>query len=393
MSGWRLIRSGVLWSGLWRKPARTLLTAASLAMAFMLLGLLGPILLLFQGAAQNAADGERLVVQPRHSITDFLPERHAAAVARVPGVSATAHLTWFGGIFRDPANAFPRWATQPSALLALMPSMVLSPEARRAFLNTRTGAIVGRRTASRFGLKPGDLITLVPDIWPNKNGLAWTFEVTGVFDSTDPNVDLTAMYFHYDYFDSYRAWGKGQISYVIAGLASGTNARAAAADVARRIDARFADTVDETVTSTERAYALSFANRLGNVGLMLSVVLGAALFSIAIVCAQTISQSVRERTSEWGVLRALGFRRVHVALVVLAEALALTMLGAIPGLLGAQMLLLAGRDALGSLAVSLLTPRTLTAAVTVVLLLALFAGLLPALRVQRLRIVDALRSA
>ena len=391
MSGWRLISSGVLWSGLWRKPARTLLTAASLTMAFTLLGLLGPLLLLFQSAAQKPVDGERLVVQPRHSIADFLPERHAAAVARVPGVSATTHLTWFGGIFRDPANAFPRWATQPAALLALMPSMVLSPDARRAFLSTRTGAIVGRRTASRFGLKPGDLITLVPDIWPNKRGLAWTFEVTGVFDSTDPNVDLTAMYFHYEYFDTYRAWGKGQISYVIAGLKPG--AGAGAADVARRIDARFADTVDETVTSTERAYALSFANRLGNVGLMLTVVLAAALFSIAIVCAQTMSQSVRERTSEWGVLRALGFQRVHVALLVLTEALALTLLGAIPGLLCAQALLLAGRDALGILAVSLMTPTTLSAAVTVLLLLALFAGLLPALRVQRTRIVDALRSA
>ena len=389
MSVWRLFNSGVLWSGLWRKPARTVLTAASLAMAFALLGLLGPILLLFEGGAQDAASSTRLVVQPRHSIADFLPERHAAAVAGVPGVKATAHLTWFGGVFRDPANAFPRWAIPPAAFLALAPSLVLPPDARRAFLNTRTGAIVGRRTAARFGLQPGDLITLVPDIWPNKRGSPWTFVIVGVFDSTDPNVDLTSLYFHYDYFDTYRAWGRGRISYVVASLQPGVNA----ADVALRIDARFADSADETVTSTERAYALSFANRLGEVGLLLSVVLAAVLFSIAIVCAQTMSQSVRERTAEWGVLRALGFQRAQVGWLVLTEALLITLLGALPGLLCAQLILLAARGALGSLAVSLLEPTTLAVAFVVVLVLALFAGLAPSLRVQRMRIVDALRSA
>ena len=387
MRAWNLLSSGVLWSGLWRKPARTLLTVASLATAFALLGLLGPILLLFKGGAQEASSNLRLVVQPRHSIADFLPERHAAAVARIPGVAGTAHLTWFGGVYRDPGNAFPRWAVPHSAFLALVPSMILPADARQAFLSTRTGAIVGRRTASRFGLKVGDLITLVPDIWPNRDGRPWTFEIVGVFDSADANVDLTAMYFHYDYFDTYRAWGRGQISYVVASLKAGLNP----ADVASRIDARFADSADETVTSTERAYVLSFANRLGDVGLMLSVVLAAVLFSIAIVCAQTMSQSVRERTAEWGVLRALGFQRAHVVWLVLMETLAIILLGALPGLLCAQLILFAARGALGSLVVSLLQPTTLAVAGLVIALLALLAGFAPALRVQRLRIVEALR--
>ena len=97
----------LLWSGLWRLPARTALTAASLATAFLLLGILGPILLLFENRA-NLAGVERLIVQPRHSITDFLPISHEGAIRALPGVRATTHQTWFGGTFRDPANTFTR---------------------------------------------------------------------------------------------------------------------------------------------------------------------------------------------------------------------------------------------------------------------------------------------
>ena len=163
--------------------------------------------------------------------------------------------------------------------------------------------------------------------------------------------------------------------------------------VATRIDARFANSANETVTSSERAYGLGFADQLGNVGLMLSVILVAVLFTIALLAANTMAESVRERTAELAVLRVLGFRRGTLSLLVLAEAFAIALLGALPGLLLARLLIGAGKRYITQLGGASIDPSTLAVALLVAAALAAVAGLPPALRVQRMEIVDALRHA
>jgi putative ABC transport system permease protein len=377
----------LVWSGLWRRPGRAALTAASLATAFLLLGLLGPILLLFEGRT-DLTGVERLIVQPRHSIADFLPISHEAAIRAVTGVRATTHQTWFGGTFRDPANAFARWAVPPQSYLALRPEIKLLPAQRKAFLETRTGAIVGRATARKFSLVVGDRIALLPDIWPNKNGKAWELDIVGIFDGADRSVDEQALYFNYAFFDEYRAWGTGLVSYMLVGLEPG----ARAADVAAAIDARFANSADQTSTSSERDFALSFADQLGDVGLMLSVILGSVLFTIALVATNTVAHGIRERMPEFAVLHALGFQRRTLLWIALNEALLLVLLGAIPGLLAAAALVQLSRGRipqLGNIAIGL---DTLTIAAVIVVVLALLAAAQPAWRLHRLRVVETLRA-
>ncbi len=377
----------LLWVGLWRQPLRTLLTAASLATAFLLLGLLAPIMLVFEHR-NDLAGVERLIVQPRYSITDFLQVSQAATIGAFPGVRMTTHQTWFGGTFRDPANNFPRWAVPPESYLALRPEMLLEAPQRKAFVEARTGAIIGRETASKYALKIGDRIALIPDIWSNKDAKAWEFDVVGIFDGTDPTVDLSAMYINYAYFDEYRTWGNGLIGYVLVGLDDG----ARAADVAAAIDARFANSADATSTSSERDYAMQFVDQLGDIGLMLSVILGSVLFAIALVAANTMAQGIRERMAEFAVLHALGFQRRTLELLVTGEALLLVLLGAIPGLLGASALIEAGRQwlpQLGGVAMGLDTVARAAAVATVLMLLA---ACQPAWRLHRLRIVDTLRA-
>lgn len=377
----------LLWSGLWRRPGRTLLTAASLATAFLLYGLMSPILLLFESRA-DLTDLERLIVQPRHSITDFLPVSHAGAIDALPGVRAVTHQTWFGGTFRDGANTFARWAVAPSSYLALRPEILLAPDQQRAFLDTRTGAIVGRETAKRFDLKVGDRIALVHDIWPNKDAKAWELDIVGVFDGADRTVDLSALYFNYTFFDEYRAWGSGLVSYVLVGIDPGVMP----GDVGAAVDARFANSADETNTSSERDFALGFADQLGDIGFMISVVLGAVLFTIALVAAVTVAQGIRERMPESAVLMALGFQRRTLEWLVVAEALLLVLLGATPGLLGAAALVAVGRNHVPQLAGVAMGVDTFATGCAIALLLALIAAAEPAWRLQRLRIIDALRA-
>jgi putative ABC transport system permease protein len=377
----------LLWSGLWRRPGRTLLTAASLATAFLLFGLLSPVLLMFEDRS-DLTGVARLIVQPRHSITDFLPVSHDGAIRALPGVRAVTHQTWFGGTFRDPANTFTRWAVPPESYLAVRPEILLAPEQRKAFLETRTGAIVGRETAKKFGLGVGDRIALVPDIWPNKDAKAWELDIVGIFDGADRTVDLSALYFNYAFFDEYRAWGTGLVSYLLVGL----DASARAADVGTAIDARFANSADETSTSSERDFALGLADQLGDVGFMLSVILGAVLFTIALVAANTVAHGIRERMAELAVLHALGFQRRTLEWLVVGEALLLVLLGAIPGLLGAAALVEIGRERIPQLGGIALSIDTIGSAGAIALLLALLAASQPAWRLHRLRIVDTLRA-
>jgi putative ABC transport system permease protein len=377
---------GLVWKGVWRRPGRTALTAASLASAFLLLGLLAPILWLF-GERGDLAGVERLVVQPRHSITDFLPVAHEAVIRALPGVRATTHMTWFGGTFRDGTDSFPRWAVPPATYLDLRPEIVLPAEQRRAFVESRTGVIVGRATARKFGLSVGDRIALVPDIWPNKDGGTWEFEIVGVFDGTDRTVDLTALYLNDDFFDEYRTWGHGLVGTILVGL----DANARAADVAAAIDARFANSADETATSSERDYALAFADQLGDVGLMLGVIVAAVLFTIALVSANTVAHGIRERTGELAVLSALGFAAGTIQWLVVGEAAVLVLLGAMPGLLGAAALVAIARRSMPQLGGIEMGLDTIAAAVAVAFALTVIAASEPVWRVGRMRIVEALR--
>ena len=377
---------GLLWKGLWRRPGRTALTAASLASAFLLLGMLAPILRLF-GDRGDLAGVERLIVQPRHSITDFLPLAHEGAIRALPGVRATTHMTWFGGTFRDGAASFPRWAVPPASFLDLRPEIVLPSDQRKAFVESRTGVIVGRLTAQKFGLSVGDRIALVPDIWPNKDGGAWEFEIVGIFDSSDRTVDLTALYVNDEYFEEYRTWGHGLIGLVLVGL----DANARAADVSAAIDARFANSADETSTSSERDYALGFAEQLGDVGLMLGVIVGAVLFTIALVSANSVAHGIRERFGELAVLNALGFEIGTIQRLVVGEAALLVALGAIPGLLGAAALIAVARRSVPQLAGIQIGFDTVASAVAVASALTVLAAAEPVWRVGRMRIVDSLR--
>ncbi len=329
----------LLHRGLWRRPLRTLLTMVSLSTAFLLMGLLVPILQLFE--SRGEADGiDRLIVQPRHSITDILPISHTRAISDLLGVTGVSHQSWFGDTFRDEPSSFARWAVPAASFFELHPELHLTTEALNRFANTRTGVLVGQKTAEQFGLKVGDRITLIPDIWLNKEAKVWEFQVMGVFDSNEQSADLTAMYLNYEYFDEYRAWGSGLVSYINVGVGTAQ----APFDVAAAIDARFDNSADETTTSSERDFALGFAEQLGDVGFMITLILGAVFFTIALVTANTVAQGMRERLGEFSVLRALGFQLRATQWLMMGEVLLLVALGASSGLLISSLLLEWGRD-------------------------------------------------
>jgi len=376
----------LVWRNLTRKKLRTILTIGSIFVAFLLYGILGAVKLALVGGVEFA-DANRLVTRHRVSIIQPLPVSYQARIARIPGVNLVTHQSWFGGIYQDPKNFFPNMAVEPETFWEMNPEFTMPADQKEAWQRTRTGAIVGVTTANRFGWKIGDRIPLNAPIWPSKSGGAWEFDIVGIFEGTKKVADTSAMYFRFDAFDEGRVYGTGQTGWFQIRV---DDPQRAAAIVAA-IDEEFANSPAETKTEPEGAFMQGFASQVGDIGTIVTAILGAVFFTILLVAGNTMAQSVRERVEEIGVLKAMGFTNGLVLAVVLGESMLIACVGGAIGL-GLALLATSGGSPVPAMFPVFYIP-TPHAIVGVVLIVALgvIAGVLPAVQAMRLRVAEALR--
>lgn len=377
----------LVWRSLMRRKARTAFTFGCIVVSFVLYG----YLTIVNGALTMGLDfagADRLWLYDKVSIIQFVPVSYLQDILRTPGVEDAVDCTWFGGTYQDKPNQFAVFATDLAEYLKLYPEFKIPPDQLKAALADRQGAIVGRDTATKYGWKIGDRIPLKGDIWMTKDGNSWDFNLDGIYDGA-PEVDKTQFLFRYDYFDEYRRSGKGNVSWYVIKVADPSQAAA----VAARLDDHFANSQAETKTAPEKAVIADFAKQTGNVGLMLTAILTVVFFTILLIVANTMAQSVRERTSEIGVLKTLGFSDPTVLTLVLTESLLLAVVGGWATLLLMYGLVGHGTFNMAMLPVFVFKKSSLALGLTLALLLGVVAGLLPALAAMRLKITDALRRA
>jgi len=377
----------LIWSNLKRKKLRTLLTMLSILLAFVLYGYLSAInAALNQGVSVAGVD--RLIVRHRISIIQPLPVSYQKRMAGVAGVKAVTHASWFGGIYQDPKNFFGQMAVVPEEFLAMFPENLLPEDQKQAWFRTRTGAIAGRKTAERFGWKVGNRIPLQATVWQKKNGeTTWEFDLVGIYDGAEAGTDTSNFFFHYDYFDEARLFGRGYVGWYYARVSDPQEAAA----VAQGIDDEFANSPAETKAETEGAFLRAWARQIGDITTMMVAILSAVFFTILLVAGNTMAQSVRERTEELGALKAMGFTNQQVLALVLAESCLLAGLGGGLGLGLACALISRGDPTGGLLPMFFFPANNILLGVGFVLALGLVAGALPALQAMRLQIAEALR--
>ena len=379
----------LLWANLMRKKLRTALTLLSIVIAFLLFGLLCAIKQALVGSVALAG-ADRLIVRHKVSIIQLLPEAYQARMARLPGVALVTHQTWFGGIYQDPKNFFMQCPVIPTEFMAMFPEFQLPPEQMKAWLSTRTGAVVGRKTADRFKWKVGDRVPIQSTIWSRPDGnRTWEFDIVGIFEGRDKGTDTTSLFFRYDYFDESRRenWGKGLVGWYTVRVAD--PARAAA--VAGQIDQEFENSSAETKAEPEGAFIQAWASQVGNITFIVAAILAAVFFTILLVTGSTMSQSIRERLGELGVLKAIGFTNGQILGLVLAESCTLTVLGGVLGLGTAWLFAARGDPTNGLLPLFYLPTSNLVLGVGIAIAVGLITGILPALQALRLRTADALR--
>ena len=378
----------LVWANLRRRKLRFAFTFISIMLAFLMFGMLDTLRTSLSQAV-NLAGADRLMCMSKVNITVSLPRGYYEKVKAVPGVRAVAGFNWFGGVYKDSKAQIQVLATDPEQIVSVYPELKVKPEQFEAWKRDRQGVIVGPTLANLYNWKVGDRIPIRSDIWRKANGSdTWEFNIVGIYDASGSGVDKATVYFHYDYFNESLQYGKDQVGWMVVRVADPDQSDALAA----RVDSMFANSPFETKTSTERVMIKQFLDQVGNIGLILVSVATAVFFTMLLVTANTMAQSVSERTNEIGVLKTLGFSGPSLLTLVLLESLFLTFTG---GLVGLGLAWLSaggvGEKIKDYFPVFELGTGTIIAAIAMMLVFGIITGLWPALTAMRLKIVDALR--
>jgi putative ABC transport system permease protein len=382
-----MTRAGLLTAGLKRHKLRLVLTGLSILVAFVLFSYLAAVKKAFEMGV-DVAGKDRLIVRHKVSLIQMLPADYEADMERLPGVVDATPQSWFGGIYQDPKNFFGQFPVKPKEYMAMYPEFLLPADQMERWLATRTGAVVGRAIATKYGWEIGDRVPIQATVWrPKDGGATWEFEIVGIYDGKEKETDTTQFLFRDDFFQENRNFGPGSVGWYILRIADPDRAVV----VAKAVDDGFANSPAETKTETEGAFMQSFANQMGNIGAIVTFIVSVVFLTILLVAGNTMAQSVRERTQEIGVLKALGFSGGSVLGMVLGESLVVAILFGGLGLALGYAMVSQGDPTGGFLPIFFFAPEYLALGVALVLLLGVAAGLLPALSAMRLNTVDALR--
>ncbi len=382
--------AGLIWSNLFRRKLRTVLTLFSVLVAFLLFALLRTATDAFSGGGFSQPGIDRLVVAPKYSIIEPLPVSYLREIESVEGVDSAAHADWFGGVYQDPRNFFPQYPVQPLDWFDLHPEYIIDPGELDAFARTRTGAVAPAELAEKYGWKVGAKLPFQGQIYAMRDGSRlWEFDLVGTYRGPENEPQPGEFLFHYDFFSEANEYGEGNVGWFVVRITDTERAP----EIASAIDALFENSLNPTRTSTEAEYNRQFMEQVGDIELMMTGILGAVFFTILLLTGNTMAQGLRERVPELAVLKTVGFTDAAVAWLMLGEALLLCSLGAILGVLAAVGVALAVgpqlEDFLGEFEVSW---SIAAAALGTSVLLGLAVGAVPSLSARRLSIVDALRS-
>lgn len=382
--------TGVAVRNIGRNKLRTTLTVTVVAIATLFFILLRTVVWSWTSASEFSKK-DRIASRHKVSFVLQLPKRYVDEIAQIPGVTAVGYMNWFGA--KDPKNEtdfFATIATDPKSLLDVYSEIKTSEAEKAAWFEDRQGALVGDALAKKKGWKVGDKVTLAGTIYPGD----WTFNVRGIYTTTTTNVDRSTLWFHYNYLnESLQPRQKDMVGWIATNIKdASTSGR-----ISKEIDAKF-DTRDlQTITMSEAALNQSFLGMFSAVLNGIDIVSIVITLIMALIVGNTIAMGVRERTNEYGVLRAIGFLPGHIARFILAEGVVVGLLGGLIGVLLGYPIVNNGmgrviEENMGNMFPQFkVQPGIAAFAFGLALVLGLVAAILPARQAAKLQVVEALR--
>jgi putative ABC transport system permease protein len=314
-----------------RHKLRTLLTITGIAVAVMSFGFLRTVVTAWSYGVEASA-ANRMITRNAVSFIFPLPYSYRDQIARIPGITGITWANWFGGVYKDPAdfaNFFARMAVDPETFFQVYSEFVVPPDQMKVFQQERNSCVVGKKIADQHGFKIGDVITIEGDIFPGR----WDFVVRGIYTGRDKTIDETQMFFHWKYLDERvrqeQPGRDGQIGWFV----FTTSDPAKMPAIAAAVDEQYVNSRAGTKTETEREFQQGFVSMSSAIIRSLEVVSFIIIGIILLVLANTIVMAARERTTEYAVLKTIGFSPGHIIGLIAGESLLIAGIGGALGLL------------------------------------------------------------
>jgi putative ABC transport system permease protein len=374
----------LVWSGIWRKPGRTTLVLLQVAVAFALFGVLQGLKTGMDQAVANMR-ADVLFVGPADFGGAPLPMSYFDRLKSIPGIKSVAFADGFLGTYQKPNQPVFALAIPPTDLWeTLDPELFqITPEDLQALEKTRDGALITTDIGKKYGWHIGDRIPLTSNTQQSNGSGTWTFQIVGRVTDHEPGEDGFIVT-NYGYLDEARAQNKGTVRNFYAVISDPKRAE----QMSDTIDRLFANSSNETRTSSFRENAQQQMRSLGDLNFLIRAIVGAVLVALLFSVTTMMMQTIRERTPEFAVLKTLGFSDRTMFVMVVAEGLLVCVAAAAVGLaLAVGVFPYASKFIPGlSMPLIVIVSGLLGAA-----LVALVSAALPASRAARLQVADALR--
>ena len=375
-----------------RNKFRAVLTIVGVAVAILTFVLLRTVVSAWTVAADFAVK-DRLVTRHKITFVMTLPLHYISDVRNAQHIRVATYANWFGG--KDPQHDrefFANFAVDGETYFKVYDDFGVPPDQYEAWMHDPEGAVVGDVLAKKMGWKIGDKVSLVSGIYPDKS--SWEFKIDGVYEAKARSADRSSFFFHWDYLNkNIPQRRQDQIGWII----SRVDDPSKTADIGVSLDKEFVDKEIQTLSQDEHAFNASFLAGISAVLTAIDIISFVIMIIMMLVLGNTIAMGVRERTNEYGVLKALGFSGNHIALFVIGESALIGAAGGAVGLAIAFPFIEKGmgrwlEENMGTFFPYFrIDPMTAVSAMALAILLGIVAAIIPAYLAAQLRVVDALR--
>jgi len=378
---WVLVKAGLI-----RKKVRTFFTFMTVFIAFLLYGLLHSMDDLFEGT-HDMLSANIIIVTPKYNM--MYGKLPISLINFLNSLEEIKGLAWMDYMALDMESMVenPAVTALGGDFFNIYTRFKTSEESLEAFQKDREAALVGKLLAEKKGWKIGDRIPIKSSTTLKEDGSElWEFNIVGLYE-TSPQADELGVMIRYDYLDEARRYFKGTASMFIADVNPEDIPR-----VTNIIDKNYENSADATRTTTESGMAVKMLEDIGDFQLIVSSILAAVFFTILLIAANTMNQSVRERIPDLAILKSMGYKNIHLFIMVIIECNVLLVVGAALGLFTAVSLLPLIDAASGGVTQGMFSVDTfqILSGLGLGILLASLAGFIPAYKAYSLKVVDAL---
>ena len=382
-----------------RNPVRSALTVGSTSICLFLMMILVSFFAISDEVSESSRVHNRIAALNANGFAGIIPIARVKEIAKLDGVQAATPFSWYGGKYKDEILPFAQFSVDPETVFEVMDEFTLPADQLKAFRENKDACVIGRKLAEDKKLQIGDRLPLKGDAYPVDLNLI----VRGIYDGPSDR-DRRMCFIRFDTFDeAFKRAVTGSTSKRAASLRESGNAgmifakcktAGAMASVCKTIDDMYRNSDYPTRTQTEEAFGKMFEEMLGDLRGMIRIIGLAVVFSLLCVAGNSMAMSMRERTTEVAVLKAIGFEKGLILFLVLTESILVAGAGGALGALGCKLLcdvVNISQFMAGFMPFFYIPWSVALQGMAVSLCIGFAGGVVPALRAANLSVIDGLR--